>query len=157
MIEFHLRPSNLASNEIITDKGVYKFFKELGEAGVPMLLLCWADYTSYVTPAQVKTLLKKAGRDIITIEEGKKKGAMGKTLRHLQVLTFLLDKYFNQKDAVVLPKRLLDGREVMRALNIKAGPLVGRALEAVTLAQVEGRVKDKASALDWLKRNADKI
>lgn len=32
MIGEHLRPSNLASNDVITDKGAYHFFRDLGEA-----------------------------------------------------------------------------------------------------------------------------
>ncbi len=150
MIEFHLRPSNLASNEIITDKGVYKFFKELGEAALPMLLLCWADYASYVTPRQLKSLLKKSAKPIITIEEGKKDGNLGKTLRHMQLINFLLGKYFKQSATVIKPVRLINGLDVMKALKIKPSPLVGKLLEEVTLAQVEGKVKTKADALKYI-------
>ncbi len=150
MIEFHLRPSNLASNEIITDKGVYKFFKELGEAALPMLLLCWADYASYVTPRQLKSLLKKSAKPIITIEEGKKDGNLGKTLRHMQLINFLLQKYFKQSSTVIKPERLINGNDVMRALKIEPSPQVGKLLEEVTLAQVEGKIKTKAAALRYI-------
>lgn len=150
MIEFHLRPSNLASNEIVTDKGIYKFFKELGLAGLPMLLLCWADYTSYVTPAQTRALIKKAHAPVMTIEEARKKENVGKTLRHMQMLNFLISKYFTEKQKIVLPPKLLDGREVMEILKISPSPLVGDILEKLTLAQVEGKVNDKKTAQAWL-------
>ncbi len=151
MIEFHLRPSNLASNEIITDKAVYKFFKELGPAAVPMLLLCWADYTSYVQPAQIPRLLKRAGQPVITIEEGKKNGPLGKTLRHLQMLNFLFNKYFNETKKIITPQRLLDGKEVMDILHLPPGPRVGEILEKLTEAQVEGIVKNKEQAKKYLR------
>jgi poly(A) polymerase len=126
MIEFHLRPSNLASNEIITDRGVYKFFKELGPAGVPMLLLCWADYTSYITPAQMRALIKKSSLPTMTLEEGHKKGSLGKTLRHMQVVNFLFNKYFYESEKIILPRRLIDGRDVMHMLKIAPSPKVGQ-------------------------------
>jgi poly(A) polymerase len=150
MIAYHLRPSNLASNEIITDRGVYNFFRELGEAAVPMLLLCWADYTSYITPAQVRRLIKPSALPVMTIEAGKKRGALGKTLRHMQVVNFLFGKYFNETKKLVQPQKLVDGKDVMAILRIPAGPEVGAALEALRLAQVEGKVKDRAGALAWL-------
>jgi len=150
MIEFHLRPSNLASNEIITDRGVYKFFKELGPAGVPMLLLCWADYTSYITPAQVRALIKKSSLPIMTLEEGHKKGSLGKTLRHMQVVNFLFNKYFYESEKIILPRRLIDGRDVMHMLKIAPSPKVGQILERVSLEQVEGRLKNREDALAFL-------
>ena len=150
MIEFHLRPSNLASNEIVTDKGVYKFFKELGPAGLPMLCLCWADYTSYVSLAQTKRLIKKAHAPVMTIEEARKKENMGKTLRHMQMLNFLISKYFTEKQKIVLPPKILDGKQVMAVLNIPPSPLVGDILEKLTLAQVEGQISDAKTAQNWL-------
>ncbi|MDR1124383.1 MAG: HD domain-containing protein [Elusimicrobiota bacterium] len=150
MIAYHLRPSNLAANEIITDRGVYNFFRELGEAAVPMLLLCWADYTSHITPAQVRRLVKRYALPVMTIEEGKKKGVAGKTLRHMQVVNFLFGKYFNEAGKLVRPQKLVDGKDVMAVLRLPAGPKVGAALEALRLAQVEGAVKDRAGALAWL-------
>ena len=153
MIEFHLRPSNLASNEIITDRAVYKFFKELGEAAVPMLLLCWADYTSYIMYPLVRRLIKKSAAPVITIEEGKTKGALGKTLRHMQLVNFLLDKYFNHAKKLVAPRKLIDGRDIMKTLQIQPGPKVGEILEALIIAQVEGKVSSKEEALAWLLAN----
>ena len=150
MIEFHLRPSNLASNEIVSDRGIYKFFKELDYAGLPMLLLCWADYTSYVTPVQTKRLIKKAHAPVMTIEEARKKENIGKTLRHMQMLNFLISKYFAEKQKFIAPPKLLDGKEVMALLKIGPSPLVGKILEKLTLAQVEGKIHDKKTAQTWL-------
>ena len=48
--------------------------------------------------------------------------------------------------------RLLDGREVMQALSLTPSPLVGEILEAVALAQVEGEVSDRQSALEFIRR-----
>lgn len=153
MIYYHLRPSNLASNEIVTDKGIYKFFKELGPAGVPMLLLCWADYTSYVRPRQIYSLMRKSVLPVMTIEEAKKMENTGKTLRHMQMLNFLFGKYFNESKRFVAPPKIIDGKDIMDVLGIPPGPRVGRILETLTLAQVEGTIGDRASALAFLKEH----
>ncbi|MDR0645749.1 MAG: HD domain-containing protein [Elusimicrobiota bacterium] len=153
MIKYHLRPSNLSSNEIITSRGVYNFFKELGEAAIPMLLMCWADYASYITVAQAKRLIKQSSKPIMTLEEGKKRGALGKTLRHMQVVNFLFDKYFNDTEKVVLPRRFIDGNDIMSVLKIPSGKKVGEILEAAAVAQVEGKIADREQALAWLLEN----
>lgn len=151
MIGEHLRPSNLASNDVITDRGAYKFFRDLGDAALPMLLLCWADYTSYISDAQLKRILPKSGEKLMSIEKAKKTANVGKTLRHMQVLNLLFKKYFDSPKKIK-PSKLLDGREIMQALHIAPSPKVGEILEAVALAQVEGEVQNKEEALAFIVR-----
>ncbi len=150
MIGEHLRPSNLASNDIITDKGAYHFFRDLGDAALPLLCLCWADYTSYVTDAQLRRILPFSQEPMMSLEQAKKKQAVGKTLRHLQVLALLLKKYF-EHPLTVRPSRVITGRDIMDALNLPSSPKIGQLLEAVAVAQVEGKVYDKQSALEFIK------
>jgi len=151
MIAEHLRPSNLASNDVITDRGAYKFFRDLGDAALPMLLLCWADYTSYITDAQLRRILPKSADKLMSIETAKKTANVGKTLRHMQVLSLLFKKYFDSPKKIK-PSKLLDGREVMQILNLPSSPLIGELLEALAVAQVEGAVTDKASAEEFIRR-----
>ena len=150
MISSHLRPSNLASNEIVTNRGVYKFFKELGQAGIPLLFLCWADYTSYVSMDSLKAMLPKAQDPVMTIEEGKSLGAEGKTLRHLQMLNFLFNKYFRETQKIILPEKLLDGKDIMRNLKLPSGRIIGIILEHLAEAQVEGKFTNRDEALAYL-------
>ena len=155
MIGEHLRPSNLASNDVITDKGAYHFFRDLGEAAIPMLLLCWADYTSYITDAQLKRILPKSADRMMSISQAQKTANVGKTLRHLQVLSLLFKKYFEQPKKIQ-PSRLITGRDVMDVLSLPPSPKIGEILEAVAVAQVEGLVTDRESALAFLKAKASK-
>ena len=150
MIASHLRPSNLASNEIVTNRGVYKFFKELGPAGIPLLFLCWADYTSYVSMDSLKTMLPKAQAPVMTIEEGKSLGAEGKTLRHLQMLNLLFTKFFKENQKIILPEKLLDGKDIMRNLKLPSGRIIGIILEHLAEAQVEGKFTNRDEALTYL-------
>lgn len=155
MIGEHLRPSNLASNDVITDRGAYHFFRDLAEAALPLLLLCWADYTSYVTPAQVKRLLPKSTLPMMSLEQAKRTANVGKTLRHMQVLTLLLKKYFSRSKRIQ-PTRLITGRDVMDVLGLPPSPRIGEILEEVAVAQVEGKIKDRAGALAFLKQQQEK-
>lgn len=150
MIAEHLRPSNLASNDVITDRGAYHFFRDLGEAGVPMLLLCWADYASYVSDAQLKRIMPKSAERLMTITQAQKTANIGKTLRHMQVLSLLLRKFFDTPKKVQ-PSRLITGRDVMDALGLPPSPKIGEILEAVAVAQVEGKVSSKEEALAFVK------
>ncbi len=150
IINFHLRPSNLASNGDISDKSAYKFFRTIGDGAISMLLMCWADYASYVTDAQLRRILKRANEAPISIEEGKAEGPEAKTLRHMQVVNFLFKKFFDVKKKII-PLKLIDGKEIMQLLNIPPSPKVGELLELLAEAQVEGKVTDRASAETFLK------
>ncbi|HKQ60168.1 MAG TPA: hypothetical protein VJS92_02715, partial [Candidatus Polarisedimenticolaceae bacterium] len=46
--------------------------------------------------------------------------------------------------------RLLNGRDVMRALRLEPGPRVGALLEALDDAQQAGTVQTREQALAWL-------
>lgn len=151
MIARHLRPSNLASNGDISDKSLYKFFKLMGDAAIPMLLLCWADYASYVTDAQLRKILKRSNDEVISIEEGRAEGPFAKTLRHMQVISFMFKKYFHPQKKI-LPQKLLNGKEIMKILNLPPGPKVGEYLELLAEAQVEGKITDKHTAEQYLKK-----
>ena len=150
MIGEHLRPSNLASNDVITDRGAYHFFRDLGEAGIPLLLLCWADYTSYVSDAQLRRILPKSTERMMTLTQAARTKNVGKTLRHLQVLSLLFSKYFDAPQKIS-PSRIITGVDVMTVLNLPPGPKIGEILEAVAVAQVEGKVVTRDEALAFIK------
>lgn len=145
----HLRPSNLASNDVITDRGAYHFFRDLGDAALVLLLLCWADYTSYVTDYQLKRIMPRSAERMMSLERAKKTANIGKTLRHMQVLSLLLSKFFDQPRKMN-PSRLITGKDVMQVLNLPPGPQIGALLEQVAEAQAEGKVLTRQDALDFL-------
>ncbi len=150
MIGEHLRPSNLASNDVIADRGAYHFFRDLGDAGIPMLLLCWADYASYVTDAQLRRIMPKSNLPMMTIAQAQKTANIGKTLRHMQVLSLLFKKFFDTPKKIQ-PSRLITGRDVMDALSLPPSPQIGSILEAVAVAQVEGKISSREEALAFIK------
>ena len=125
----HMRLGNLAAAAHITDKAVSRFFRDLGEEGVGMVLVSLADHYTYLS----KSLWGK-GKDPVERMAGR-----------------LLSGYYEER-AKILPPRLLNGHDLMRALKLKPGPLVGRLLEQIQDAQSEGKVKTKSGALVYAKK-----
>jgi tRNA nucleotidyltransferase/poly(A) polymerase len=151
LILHHLRPGNLAASRIVTDKAAFRFFRDLGECGVSCLLLCWADHASYLPDKTLRRLLPLVREDPHTFDPaGIRPTDTRKTLYYLQTISYLLARRF-QEGRPVLPERLLDGNEIMRARGMKPGPGVGEILRRLQEAQAEGRVKDKRQALAFIK------
>lgn len=153
IIRQHLRPGHLAAGPgPVTDKAVYRFFRDLGVRAPSLLVVCWGDHASYMTEARLSRLLKiacatppRAGLARIRPEDARK------TVRHLQLVSLLLRRYFDQ-DRAPVPARLLDGVEVMKALKLPPGPKIGEILERLREAQAEGLVGDRAQALAFVAR-----
>jgi tRNA nucleotidyltransferase/poly(A) polymerase len=146
----HLRPGNLAGGPEITDKAVYRFFRDLGEDAVSLLLVCWADHASYLKEADLLRNLKHASKDPESFDETKVQPADArKTIHHLQVIAYLLRRLFDTKRKAV-PDSVIDGRDVMEALSLKPGPKVGKLLEEVREAQAEGKIHSRQEALAFL-------
>lgn len=147
IISEHLRPGNLSFNKVITPRAVYRFFSELRDAAVPLLLVCWADYASYIP---LKTTLKILPRTRELPAPAAPAALPGKgvkkTLRHMQVIHLMLSTFFKNPKAV-LPEKLVSGHDLISGLGMPPGPAMGKLLEAIRLAQAEGKVTGRAQAL----------
>ena len=152
IVRHHLRPGHLASGGPLTERALYRFFRDLGEDAPGLLIVCWGDHASYMPEARLKRLLKTATADAKRSDLSRLKPAEAhKTIRHLQLVSALLRRWRDLARAPA-PERLLDGRDVMKALKIPPGPKIGELLERVREAQAEGVVKDRESALALIVR-----
>jgi tRNA nucleotidyltransferase/poly(A) polymerase len=128
MVRNHMRPGNLATHDVVTDKAIHRFFRDLGDDAVGMLLVSLGDHLSYLTP-----------------KERKKRSSA-----HEKVTLKMVNRYYLQR-ATVLPPKLLNGHDIMKGLGIKPSPLVGEILKEIAEAQSEGKVKTKDDALRFAK------
>src|SRR6202011_5670142 len=64
---------------------------------------------------------------------------------------FLLRKREEFANEPIIPPPLVRGDDLI-ALGMKPGPKFGQILEAVETRQLEGALKDRQQALDWVKR-----
>lgn len=153
VIAAHLRPGHLAAAEGVTERAAYRFFRDLGEHALALLLVAWSDHASHLPEERILKLAKTA-----SLEPGEGLGRLKteqerKTLYHLQLVASLLRRLFDQERAPV-PERLIDGHELMKELDLPPGPKVGELLERLREAQAVGQVKNRADALELLRRLA---
>jgi len=128
LVFWHLRPGYLADQIKPSRRAVYRFFQDTGPEGAAVILLSLADW--------------RATRGPLTSPYRQR--------RHERIMLSLLGEYFAQKKKPEV--RLLDGYEVMKALDVPPSPLVGKILKAVKEEQALGRVKTKQQALDLVRR-----
>jgi len=152
IVRHHLRPGHLASGGPLTERAAYRFFRDLGPDAPGLLIVCWGDHASYMPEARLKRLLKTATADSKRSDLTRLKPEDArKTVHHLQLVSLLLRRWRDMSRAPA-PERLLDGRDIMKALKIPPGPRIGELLERVREAQAEGEVKDRDGALALIAR-----
>lgn len=124
IVAHHLRPGHLARSKGPTRRAIYRFFKSTGDAGVEVGLLSLADTLATWGP----TLANRTWS------------------RGLSVVSTLLSAYF-KGDESVTPSPIIDGHQLMRALDLQPGPEIGRLLEAIREAQATGEISSHEEAL----------
>ena len=55
-----------------------------------------------------------------------------------------------------LPKSLINGNDIMKEFNLSPGPELGKLLELVRTAQLNGKIKNKEQSLNFLKKKVKK-
>lgn len=149
VVAHHLRPGHLAVAAELTDKAVYRFFRDLGDDAVPLLAVCWADHASYVEAGALRRLLGPAreapGAGLSRVKPVEAR----KTIAHLRLITELLRRRFDEERQPV-PAPLIDGHDVMKTASVEPGPKVGELLEKVREAQAVGKVRTRKEALALL-------
>ncbi|MDY7040084.1 MAG: HD domain-containing protein [Chloroflexota bacterium] len=126
----HLRPLLLAAQGDVSRRAVYRFFRDIGEAGVDVTLVALADH----------------------------RATWGATLgaerwaRLLEVVTLLLTHWYERREQTVAPPQLISGRDLLEQFSLKEGPRIGELLEAVREAQVMDQVRTREEALAWVEK-----
>ncbi|MCR4294270.1 MAG: HD domain-containing protein [Elusimicrobia bacterium] len=152
IVRQHLRPGHLAAGGPLTERAAYRFFRDLGEDAPGLLIVCWGDHASYLPEARLRRLLKasSASPKRSDLSRFKPEDAR-KTVHHLQLVSELLRRWRDLSRAPA-PERLLDGRDIMKALKLPPGPRIGELLERVREAQAEGEVHNQQEALALISR-----
>lgn len=124
IIFWHLRPGYLADNAVLTQRAIHRYFRDTGEEATSVLLVSIAD--------------QRATRGPLATPASRR--------RHEKVSLTLIRRYFEMLKQKPLA-RLINGRDLIRTLKLKPGPVFSKILEGVEEAQVEGKVKTKKQAL----------
>lgn len=126
VVRHHMRPAWLAVQPAVSNRAVYRFFRQVGEAGVEVVLLSLADFLATHIPPPPQE------------EWG----------RRLEVARALLEAHFEHPEQLIRPPALIRGDDLAAALGLSPGPLVGRLLEQIREAQASGEVTTQAQAIE---------
>jgi tRNA nucleotidyltransferase/poly(A) polymerase len=134
-MRFHFFTNRLESDrQEPSRKAIYRFFRDTGRAGVDLVLLGLADL----------------------------RGTRGTTLSQetwtaaLDVARILLENYWEKPHETVAPPRLLDGNELMSALGLRPGRIVGQLLESIREGQATGKVENREQAIALAREQLEK-
>ena len=129
LVQHHLRPGQMSQGtEIPTARAIYRFFRNVGDTAVDTIYLNLSDYLSARGP-----LLKQS-----------------EWTNYAGMVSHTLETGVSNKQAS-RPKNLLDGNQLMTALELKPGPTIGRLLEGIREAQAASGIVTEQEALQVAK------
>jgi poly(A) polymerase len=128
MVRYHLRPGQMGQGELPTQRAIYRYFRDTGEAGIDTLFLSLADHLATRGPRLNLTHWQE----------------------HAQMVEYVLAQHFEQQRLVV-PAKLVDGHDLIRIFGLSPGPKMGQLLEAVREAQASGEVTTREEALAYIR------
>jgi poly(A) polymerase len=129
LVYHHLRPAQMANEELPTQRAIYRYFRDTSEASVDILLLALADYLASRGP-------------LASMEEWRK---------HCQLINYILAEHDKQQ-AKCLPVELIDGHDIMDTFDLAPGPLIGKLLAMVNEAHASGELNTREEALALVQR-----
>jgi len=124
----HMRPGNLSEVPELTNRAIFRFFRDCKEEGIETLLLSYGDRLAARGPLATPRMIKK----------------------HRGVVEEMFGDYYEKK-SVVTPKRLINGNEIIKRFKLSPGPKIGELLEQLTEAQAEGKIKTKNQAFQFIR------
>jgi len=129
IVQAHMRPGNLATQPMITDRAIFRFFRDLDDDAMGALLVSLADHLTYV-PVRQRLKWKTP---------------------HERLTKKMVERYFLESEKVS-PKKLIDGNTIMKTFSLSPGPLIGEILRAVQESQAIGEISNPGQALSWIKK-----
>jgi len=128
----HMRPALLARESRLSRRAIYRFWQDTKEWGVETCLLSLADHLA----TWMEDLIPERweGR-VITVKE-------------------LLTAYFHHREEL-FPRPVVRGNELIEALGLKPGPIIGELLRKIQEAQVEGMVRSKEEAIELARKTIE--
>lgn len=133
LITHHLRPIQIANAELPTNRAIYRYFRDTGDAGVDILFLALADYLAARGPRW-------------DFEEWE---------QHNRLISYMITEHQKQQEER-LPIKLVDGHTLMTIFGLTSGPLVGKLLRLVHESQAVGEIKTRDEAIRLVRKTLEK-
>jgi poly(A) polymerase len=134
VIRNHMRLHYLADRLVKEKKApsrraIYRFFRDVGQAGIDSVLLGLADCRA-------------------TYEHSLPQETWS---AYLDVSRTLLENWWEKPQESIAPPALINGNDLIKAFGISSGPKLGELLEAVREAQATGKVCTRMEALELVR------
>ncbi len=134
LVYHHLRPVQMANEGMPTQRAIYRYFRDTGDAGIDILLLALADHLASRGP-------------LMTTKEWKE---------HCQLAGYILSGHEKQQVAI-LPVKLIDGNDLISAFGLNPGSLIGELLALVHESQASGEITTREEALALAQKELNKL
>lgn len=128
LVKYHLRPTQMSHLGMPTDRAIYRYFRDTGEAGIDLLYLCLADHLA----ARASTLIPAEWQE------------------HCRMTDYVLTKHFTE-EKLTTPPKILDGHDILEIFQLEPGPKVGELLESLREAQADGEITNREQAVKYIR------
>ena len=123
------------NNQTPEDIDIYRYFKNSGAAGIDACIISLAFYLAHhnfdVDQSVWERVLKNCG--------------------------LIFEAWFNKKEKIVEPPRLITGYDIQKLFNLKTNIIIGGVLSKVKEAQVLGEIRSKEDALEFARSIVEKM
>ena len=133
MIKFHIYPSQLMSSPQITEKIMMRFVRKMDANSIDNIILAMADRLSARGPEITDEIVE----------------------HNINLLSTLMKFYLDVRETLKPLPIFLTGNDVMQLLNIKPSPKLGKIMNSLHEAQLNGDVQTREQAVDFVKNIKD--
>jgi poly(A) polymerase len=127
MVRYHLRPTQMSHEGLPTNRAIYRYFRDSGEAGIDILFLSLADHLA----------TRGENFDIAHWRE------------HAEIVAHVLARHA-EEETLTASLKLVDGHDLINLYGLRPGPNFAEILEAVREAQAAGEVTTREEALQYI-------
>ena len=133
MIKFHIYPSQLMSSPQITEKIMMRFVRKMDANSIDNIILAMADRLSARGPEITDEVVE----------------------HNINLLTTLMKFYLDVRETLKPLPIFLTGNDVMEILNIKPSPKLGKIMNSLHEAQLNGDVQTREQAVEFVQNVND--
>lgn len=133
MIKFHIYPSQLMSSPQITEKIMMRFVRKMDANSIDNIILAMADRLSARGPEITDEVVE----------------------HNINLLTTLMKFYLDVRETIKPLPIFLTGNDVMEILNIKPSPKLGKIMNSLHEAQLNGDVQTREQAVEFVQNVND--
>lgn len=134
MVLWHLRPGYLGDLDKVTQRAIFRYFRDTAQEALAVVLLSIADQRATRGPLSTPASSRQ----------------------HERVALSLIKEYFKTKKEKKLI-RLVNGDDLIRKCGLTPSPLIGRILKELEELQAIGRLKNRRQAISIAARLAKKL